>query len=57
MSKSDLYKAQRILSWLIGTDGSMTTNMLVEALTVDEDRLDIDQEGRLGSPVSDLAKF
>ncbi|KAH7242791.1 hypothetical protein BKA59DRAFT_530668 [Fusarium tricinctum] len=50
MSKSDLCKAQRILSWLIGTDGSMTTNMLVEALTIDEDRLDIDQEGRLGSP-------
>jgi ankyrin repeat protein len=52
MSKSDLSKAQRILSWLIGTEGTMTSNMLVEALTIDEDRLEVDKEDRLGNPVS-----
>jgi hypothetical protein len=26
--------------------------MLVEALTIDEDRLEVDKEGRLGDPVS-----
>lgn len=30
----------------------MTTNMLVEALTIDVDKLDLDQEDRLRSPVS-----
>ncbi|KAL6920980.1 hypothetical protein FSST1_005006 [Fusarium sambucinum] len=50
MSGSDLRKAQRILSWLIGTDGEMTANMLVEALTIDEDRLEVDEEDRLQNP-------
>ncbi|KAM0554248.1 hypothetical protein ACHAO7_003377 [Fusarium culmorum] len=50
MSNSDLRKAQRILSWLIGTDGEMTANMLVEALTIDEDRFEVDEEDRLQNP-------
>ncbi|KAK6723638.1 hypothetical protein SNK04_002485 [Fusarium graminearum] len=50
MSNSDLRKAKRILSWLIGTDGEMTANMLVEALTIDEDRLEVDEEDRLQNP-------
>ncbi|RGP77971.1 multiple ankyrin repeats single kh domain [Fusarium longipes] len=44
---SDLCKARRILSWLIGTNGEMTANMLIEALTIDEDKLEVDEEGRL----------